>query len=84
MLTLTAFVSVVYIVCAAITLVAPGFILALSNLWAHALNVEAIANNTPNAVELVAGFVASAIAAAVFSALFVVIWNFFAEQEVKK
>ncbi|MEK9178629.1 MAG: DUF5676 family membrane protein [Patescibacteria group bacterium] len=54
----TIVTAVFFAICAALSFVAPDFIVGLGNSWVHALNLEMIRTNTqPSFVTLIYGFV---------------------------
>ncbi|MBI4021385.1 MAG: hypothetical protein HY369_04015 [Candidatus Aenigmarchaeota archaeon] len=81
--TVTAFVAVVYLACAALFLAVPDAARGLFGLWFHGIDLQAIAREA-GLTEVAAGFVTSLIATAILAALFAVLWNRFHSKEVTR
>jgi len=82
-ITMTSFVGIVYLLCAALVLMAPVTSIKVANLAFHGLDLTKI-TKTIGFVDIVYGFVVSIIATIIYSAIFVAVWNYFYNKmEVK-
>lgn len=83
-LTITVFAAVLYIVCVAISLIAPSALIAFANQIAHTVDFGVIAK-TPTLEGIVTGFISVVIVTAIVSAFFAWLWNVtYGKREVKK
>jgi len=75
----TTFISVIYIICAAVILIAPIESIKFFNLFFHGIDLSRIAKSAILS-DVVLGFVFSVIITVILSALFVYIWNKYYEK----
>ena len=77
--TATTFISVLYIICAAVILYAPIESIKFFNLFFHGMDLSRIAKSAVLS-DVLLGFVFSVILTVIFSALFVYLWNTYYEK----
>jgi len=76
-----ALIAVIYVICAALVLIARDGLMAFTGNWVHGIDMKALPYTSPTAGGLVVGFVTATVAAWLATYLFAWFYNYFAKQK---
>lgn len=83
-LTMTTFIAIVYITCAALVSMAPITSMKVANTIFHGIDLTEI-SKTVSFLDIFYGFIVSIVATVIYSFIFVTTWNYLYERmEVKQ
>ena len=76
--TMASFVAILYAICRLLFFIAPATAMAVFRQWFHGIDISLIASQASLPLaDFVLGLITSMIATAIFSAIFVGLWNKF-------